>query len=425
MARTLEFSPVGPPHPTKPDVLNADPSAFWRDAVTTGNIMGTIVHKGKPTFWKVLFPIGQDVPEVDSFESFHMMVAPYAPTRHMGLGDLDMEKMEPLANFMNGFLDRYPLGRAGYNIGADLSRKTVQNWHNFHAHLIHFSPDSADRVLQSRPFDKHSHRELHRLREPMWARVDELTTWWFRREVEKLKGVSSVGVVRWGLDGQYPKGGTTFRLKDDITSLQLAHTFKAVDNSFTQLHREVFSLFASNYDEAAASNGLVPYALRNQEDILAGIDAFHLGDPGIPLIRRVLPSFAKVFKPADNVPDNLRVITSPTYSVTMLKNGEGASSERLLTVTPILLSDGGGYAAEGYTLRKKYKEGYPVVQRRERADEALQRMHDDGIVEIDELIEASSLGTPAAKRLRESTPQRVVDQITARMEELVEHPDEE
>lgn len=375
MYRGVEVAVTGQPYPTDPSRINVDFGEMF-SAVTH---MGTVHHEGIPTNWRVVFPAGQYVPEEAPDDSFHFMVTPdYGDFRN--IEDLSQRELEPLAATMLGFIDEYPQARAGYNIGPDHSKITAQKWHNLHVHFYQF-PDLGHletREVKSRKEQPLAYRKLHEL---MWPHIDTVTQWWFENNSGDIPGVVGVENIKWGLEGAFPKGGTTLVLNDNITPSQFAGVLKGVDNVYSGLHRSVFSMFVTNYDTASASRGMTQYSLRDSESIQTAINSFYPAEERMAPFRAGLMNLSRVLKPWDQAANKDQIVIPPSYSVTLLQGNEQFGRKRLLTITPHFLSPSGNSEAEGIFPNRTTTVGASIDSRVTRADAAFSRLSRRGLMQ--------------------------------------------
>lgn len=374
MYRGVEAEITGQPYPTDPAKINVDFGEMF-GAVTH---MGVVAHEGEPTDWRVVFPAGQYVPEEDPSNSFHFMITPDLGT-FMNVEDLSEGQMEPLAAAMLGLVEEYPQARSGYNIGPDHSKVTSQKWHNLHVHCYQFPAFEHlnATVVESNHRQPLAYRKLHEL---MWPQIDDVTQWWFDSQMSGVPGVEGVENLKWGLEGVFPKGGTTLILDNNITPLQFAGVLKGVDTVYSDLHRSVFSMFVSNYDTAASSKGREQYELREPAERHSQIQSFHPGVDRMSPFRSSLLNASRVLRPAGEVEIADQIVIPPSYSVTLLQGRGQYENRKLLAVTPHLRSPSGSSEAEGIFPNRQTISGAPVESRFGRAEAVVNRLANRGVV---------------------------------------------
>lgn len=329
--------------------INDRPESLWNRFEQQGNIIGKIDDR-----WQIIFPDNQYIPE-DNSESVHFMISP-RDEDFKKISTLTSEELNPATRLALSFL-KTPETLVTYNVSEDDDKRkqSSQTWKNFHIHFLKFPHKDKLEKIEKHPIS---------FSEPFNEIIDDFLSSAFTKVLtENSMLANTVDILsrqQKNKLGLFVKAGVVFSVKDNISNEVLSDIIKDFDTAYKLLHRDLFSLFVSNYEQVEKARWKIPYELRDQEEIFDLINK----TPMPKNVKRFAKKFAVVLKEENKeTNNNKKLFMSPTYSVAI----SAQDNDLFFTLQPHLFRKAGVTEIMGIQLERINKEGASIENRRKRA----------------------------------------------------------
>lgn len=363
---TLETSVIRSSHPPLGQGRNPNsaPEAMFENFKNEKNLISP-----RKDGWYLAVPLAQYVPE--DGKSFHALLAKRDPHNFLNIRQMSSEDLLFVAQ---ASLVSVKIQKPGmhnvvpWNVGYDITRKTSQSWDNNHFHMVGIAEESLQDKQPGIP------REI---RELASSEISYISKFWMDQNLPQSL-VGSDNPQRKAFVG-FPDavGGTAFQLPADIKPEDLAVVIKELDTQHSILHRGIFELLVTNYDQAISTKGTIPYNCRPLSEIFANIDSWTVGqdDPRMKQFKSSMKTLARFFHRTPNQISELdplkRVITPPAYSATLFRDGE---EDLYLAYGPHFLTYRGGMEILGLKIDRTPHVSADMRGRRHRANQHSQEV---------------------------------------------------
>lgn len=306
------------------DINKVGPQVLIEDAKQKDNALATFPNEDGID-WISILPLQQP----EDPDSFAGMNAPFID-RWYAIDEMDPLMFAANSRFIIKHLEE-PDTAVGYNYSQDQKERLIDgirrvkfkpnSWEHFHMHWIKGVSQSLQTVKKGELISMKAGggdvqiSPRRYLREAFSELIEDILTQQFEASTTPfeymLTNKDDVPFV--------PEGGITFTLPEDVYSdpFTLGETICMLHNKYLEVHKDVWNIFTSNYDQVQKTEWNETYTLHSASDIKKNITSFTDENT----VRDFLNSYYNALHPDYGVENTMNwLYKSPSYSMSIYRH---------------------------------------------------------------------------------------------------------